>query len=66
MERYLLGREAMAQARKARGEYKAPSCDAGPDGARRLGEAQDGILAALPPQPNERLVYTCRPRPEGG
>ena len=59
-DRYLLSREAIAAAREARGSYSAPSCDA-PDGAAELGQRQDAVLAALPSQPNERLVYTCQP-----
>ncbi|MEN8676638.1 MAG: serine protease, partial [Alteriqipengyuania sp.] len=59
-DRYLLSREAIAAAREARGSYSAPSCDA-PDGAAELGRRQDAVLAALPSQPNERLVYTCQP-----
>lgn len=59
-DRYLLSRSAMAEAREARGSYDAPSCEA-PDGAGELGRAQDAVLAALPGQPNERLVYSCQP-----
>ncbi len=59
MERYLLGRDAMTQARSARGAYNAPSCEAGADAARALGNSQAAITAALPDRPNERLVYSC-------
>ncbi|MBD59244.1 MAG: protease, partial [Citromicrobium sp.] len=59
-DRYLLSREGIAAARKARSSYSAPSCDA-PDGAAELGRRQDAVLAALPSQPNERLVYSCQP-----
>ena len=57
-ERYLLSREAMSKARTARGEYSAPSCEA-EGAATQLGEMQSGVLAALPSNPNERLVYDC-------
>ena len=59
-DRYLLSRDAIAAAREARKSYSAPSCDA-TDGAARLGRQQDAVLAALPSQPNERLVYSCQP-----
>ncbi|GAB5349935.1 S1C family serine protease [Alteriqipengyuania sp. 357] len=59
-DRYLLSREAIAAAREARGSYSAPSCDTA-DGAAKLGRQQDAVLAALPSQPNERLVYSCQP-----
>lgn len=59
MDRYLLGREDMAAARAARGEYDPPSCGAGVDAARELGTRQQAIVSLLPPQPNERLVYSC-------
>ena len=59
-ERYLLPRSAMSAARKARGAYKAPSCGAD-QAAARLGDMQGEVLAQLPAQPNERLVYQCEP-----
>jgi serine protease Do len=58
-ERYLLGREAMETARKARGEYKAPACGAGPAAVADLGNFQQVILNQLPTDPNERIVYKC-------
>ena len=30
------------------------------DAASRLGEMQSGVVALLPAQANERLVYSCR------
>ncbi|KLI63379.1 S1 family peptidase [Aurantiacibacter marinus] len=59
MERYLLNRDAMSTARSARGAYRAPSCEAGADAARELGNSQAAIAAVLPDRPNERLVYSC-------
>ena len=59
IQRYLLDSEAMRAAREARGAYEAPSCDAGPDAGAVLGEGQSGLLAMLPDDPNERLVYSC-------
>ena len=65
VERYLLPRGDMAQAREARGKYQAPKC--GVEGAAsRLGELQAGVLGQLPQQPNERLVYECSARGSGG
>lgn len=57
-ERYLLSQSAMAAAREARGAYSAPLCGT-PDAAGTLGEQQRAVLDALPPKPNERLVFTC-------
>lgn len=57
-ERYLLSRSAMQQARQARGAYEAPQCG-GNAAAATLGEQQRAVLDALPPNPNERLVYSC-------
>ena len=60
-ERYLLPREAMSAARAARGKYSAPEC--GSDNAAvRLGDLQGEVLAQLPRQANERLVYECSTR----
>lgn len=64
-ERYLLGRDAMEQARKTRSGYETPQCGA-TDAAQTLGEQQQGIISILPPQPNERLVYTCKPTKSRG
>lgn len=59
-DRYLLGRDAMDEARAARSAYTAPKC--GSDGAAsQLGDLQGAVTSALPAQPNERLVYSCEP-----
>ena len=61
VERYLLSRSAMEDARTARAKYDAPQC--GAEGAAgSLGDLQGEILGQLPQQPNERLVYECSPR----
>ena len=60
VDRYLLGRDARAEARKVRGAYSAPQCGGGAAAATALAQRQQAILAVLPPQPNERLVYSCR------
>lgn len=58
-DRYLLGADAMAEARKARGAYSTPSCKT-EGAAAKLGDLQDAVTSALPEQPNERLVYSCQ------
>ncbi len=58
-DRYLLTASAMAEARKARGAYSVPACNA-EDAATKLGDLQGAVTSALPEQPNERLVYSCR------
>ena len=63
-ERYLLPREAMSEARAARGKYSAPECGSD-NAAARLGDLQGEVLAQLPRQANERLVYECSTRTDG-
>ncbi len=60
VERYLLGRAEITEARKERGDYKAPQCGGGEETAQDLGSKQETILALLPDRPNERLVYNCQ------
>lgn len=60
VERYLLGRDAMAAIRTAKGKYSAPACGGGEEAARTLGRDQTALAASLPARPNERLVYDCR------
>ncbi len=60
-DRYLLGAEALAEAREARAAYTPPSCGVS-DAARTLGEQQSALIARLPERPNERLVYSCTAR----
>ena len=59
VERYLLDNAAMQAARAARAKYEAPSCTASSEEAQALGRNQQGLVALLPSQPNERLVYDC-------
>ena len=59
VERYLLDRDAMTEARELREQYEAPQCGAGDQAARQLGIDQGAVMSALPDRPNERLVYTC-------
>jgi hypothetical protein len=64
VERYLLDRNAMSEARAARAQIQAPMCDSGVEAARILGDRQMTIVATLPQRPNERLVYACELEPE--
>ncbi|MEL7197604.1 MAG: serine protease [Pseudomonadota bacterium] len=57
-ERYLLPKTEWQKARDARMSYSPPSCGA-PNASQRLSDMQEGVLAMLPDQPNERLVYKC-------
>ena len=57
-DRFALSQSTMAKARAARAGYKAPTCGSD-DAASRLGEMQSGVVALLPGQANERLVYSC-------
>ena len=64
-ERYLLGRNDMAQAREIRANYEAPSCSVS-DAANVLGGQQQSVISLLPNRPNERLVYSCEPKRSAG
>jgi hypothetical protein len=59
--RYMLGAQAMAQARKLQqGQGAAPRCIVDPAAIERLAREQSAIRTTLPPLPNEKLVYSCR------
>lgn len=60
VERYLLSRSAMEEARIARAKFEAPKCGA-EGAASKLGDLQGEVSGQLPQQPNERLVYECGP-----
>jgi hypothetical protein len=62
-DRFLLGRDAMAKAREARGKYRAPKCGS-ENASVMLGERQSAVVGQLPTRPNERLVYTCEGKAE--
>ncbi|MHA6723351.1 S1C family serine protease [Sphingomonas sp. RS2018] len=59
--RYFLDAARMADARRLRGGVGVKVCT--DDGAARanLAGQQAAVRAALPPVPNEKLVYSCRP-----
>ena len=58
--RYMLGAQAMAQIRKQQQGQQAPRCTVDPVAIGRLVQQQAAIRTALPPLPNEKLVYSCR------
>ncbi|ANY20303.1 Serine protease Do-like HtrB [Tsuneonella dongtanensis] len=60
-DRFPLSQSAMARAREARAQYKAPTCGA-QNAASELGEMQSGVASMLPQQATERLVYSCQPK----
>lgn len=64
-ERFLLDLDTMTKLRDERAKFESPMCGAGEEAARRFGDQQAALKALLPPTPNERLVYDCRPQ-EGG
>ena len=57
--RYMLGAQAMAQIRKLRGDDAVNRCSVDPATIERLVQQQSAIRTALPPLPNEKLVYSC-------
>ncbi|MGP7794635.1 S1C family serine protease [Sphingomonas sp. CLY1604] len=59
--RYMLGAQAMRQLRDLAGKPAADRCSIDPATIDRLAQGQAAIRAALPPLPNEKLVYACRP-----
>ncbi len=58
--RYMLGAQAMEQMRTLRGQGTERRCSIDPAAIERLAQQQSAIRAALPPLPNEKLVYSCR------
>ncbi len=65
VERFLMGADAMEQARAIRARYKNNACTADPAQRQSVADMESAIRAVLPAQPNERLVYNCRTR-QGG
>jgi len=61
--RYLLSASAMDMMRGLRGKAAPNSCPANPKAIAALAERDAAIRAALPPLPNEKLVYSCTPAP---
>lgn len=61
VDRYLLDADTMAKAREIRSGVALKSCTVDADQIAALATQQDAIRSALPPAPNERLVYRCQP-----
>lgn len=59
--RYMLPAAAMAAVRKLRGAASGDACSGDPALVDRLTQRQAAVKAALPPLPNEKLVYSCKP-----
>ena len=60
--RYLLSASAMERARQLRGDPPR-NCSAGEPERQALAQQQAAVRGALPPQPDEWLVYRCTPAP---
>lgn len=65
MERYFLDLDTVTRMREESAKVKSPVCGAGEEAARKLGDQQTALKALLPPTPNERMVYDCRPQKGG-
>lgn len=61
VERFLMSAEAMDTARAVRARYTNKSCVTDPAARASVADMEAAIRATLPPAPNERLVYQCRP-----
>jgi hypothetical protein len=61
VERFLMGIDDMNRARAERTKIAIPPCGASEALARQFGAAQGAIKALLPPEPNERMRYSCQP-----
>lgn len=59
VSRYLMGREAMVQARKIRASFTVNQCSNDQDMRKRLEDMQAALLDIIPQRPNERLVLEC-------
>lgn len=60
VERYLLDADTMTRAREIRAGVELKTCTADAAQVAALAAQQDAIRSALPPTPNERLVYRCQ------
>lgn len=61
--RYLLDARAMEQARRLRASVTIKACSADEATRQKLSQQQAAIRDALPPQPDEWLVYACTAAP---
>jgi len=60
VDRYLLDAETMAKAREIRAGATIKGCTADAEALAAFATQQEAIKSALPPTPNERLVYECQ------
>ncbi len=58
-ERFLLGSDAMTKLRAIKKQASNRACSPDATNVQKLALQQDALRAALPAQPNERLVYGC-------
>ena len=61
--RYFLSAEQMDGLRKIRSTVTLKACSTDEAGRANLATQQAAIRAALPPRPNEKIVYSCTPAP---
>jgi S1-C subfamily serine protease len=59
--RYFLGEDQMDALRKIRSQVTLKACSADEAGRANLATQQAAIRTALPPYPNEKIVYSCKP-----
>lgn len=59
IERYLPGMDAMEMAREARSKYEVTSCSTEPAKLEKIDNMNKAVREALPPSPNEVLVFNC-------
>ncbi len=64
--RYFLSASQMDSVRKIRSQVTLKACTPDEAGRANLATQQAAIRAALPPQPNEKIVYTCSPADPSG
>ncbi len=64
--RYFLSADQMDTVRKIRSQVTLKACSPDEAGRANLGTQQAAIRTALPPQPNERIVYSCSPAAASG
>lgn len=61
VSRYLLGAQAMTEARRLRQQVEQKACTTDEAARIRMADQQKALTDTLPDRPNERLVYQCEP-----
>jgi S1-C subfamily serine protease len=61
--RYLLSSAQMDAVRKVRSQVSLKACSSDIGARANLSSQQAAIRATLPPLPNEKIVYSCKPAP---